>query len=51
MPRKRQVRAAGIERAIDGVELMDMEEEAADEEVAEEEETITVGAAHYRAIQ
>jgi hypothetical protein len=30
---------------------MVMEEEAADEEMAEKEETITVGAAHYWAIQ
>jgi hypothetical protein len=51
MPWEHWVRAAGQERAADGAKLMDMEEEEADEEVAEEEETITVDAAHYRAIQ
>ena len=51
MPWERRVQAAGIEKATNGVEPMDMEEEVVDEEVAEEEEMITLGTAHYRAIQ
>jgi hypothetical protein len=56
MPQERRVLEASVERAIDGVEPMDMDEEAAKEKVAneemtEEEQTVTMGVSHYRAIQ
>ena len=51
MPQEQWARAAGIKRATNGAKPMDIEEEAANEEVTKEEETITMSAAHYRAMQ
>jgi hypothetical protein len=48
MPQECRVQVARVEKATDGAEPMDMEEEAAYEVVVEEEETVTVGASHYR---
>jgi hypothetical protein len=50
MPPEHRARAAGIERATDNAEPMDMDGVVA-EEGAEQEETIIVSAAHYRSIQ
>ena len=52
MPRERQVWVDGVEGVADGAELIDMdkesiEEEAANEEVVEEEETVTLGVSQY----
>ena len=51
MPQECWVQVASIERAADSAESMDMDEEVVDEEVAEEEEMVTLGVSHYRAIQ
>jgi hypothetical protein len=56
MPQECRVWAVGAKRVTTSAELMDMDEEvgeekAADEDVAEEEETVTLGVSQYQAIQ
>jgi hypothetical protein len=51
MPRERQVQAARAERVAAGAEPMDMDEHAAEEEMAKEGETVTLVVSHYLAIQ
>jgi hypothetical protein len=51
MPREHQVQVARAKRVATGAELMDMDGHAAEEEMAKEGETVTLGVSLYLAIQ